>query len=244
MSWQRLHVHGGVPRLDGQTASAGIPSIPTAAPGQPNREKHSVDGVYAPGNAIYEVRPFPRSEGAAPDEHLEHFIASKGSEDWPDVIKDTSISKFGSWVMEDSFFKSLSVAYRYDQQSGISFIFPLLIIKNVADPIGGGWFVNRVYLKDYDLRDVSWNLMYSPAASRWIDSYFAAGWEWDSDGTTTTTNFMVETGVKLRFSIAHSPLKFASFLTDFWGVRVGVKNIGLSDWSYLGWVFELGAGTF
>jgi hypothetical protein len=25
---------------------------------------------------------------------------------------------------------------------------------------------------------------------------------------------------------------------------IGVKNFGLSDWSYLGWVFELGAGNF
>ena len=108
---------------------------------------------------------------------------------------------------------------------------PLLIVKNVGDPIGGGWFFNRVYLKDYRLRDVAWNLMYAPSASRWIDSYFGAGVEWDSDGTETRTEFMVETGVKLRFSIAHSPLKFMSAITDFWGLRVGVKNFGLSDWT-------------
>ena len=209
------------------------------------REKHSKNGVYAPDNAVYEVRPFPRSEAVGPeDPHLEHFIASKGSEDWPEVVKNTSISKFGSWVSEDSFFKSISVSYRYDAHSGIAFAFPLLIVKNVGDPIGGGWFFNRVYLKDHRLRDVAWNLMYAPSASRWIDSYFGVGVEWDSDGTDTKTEFMVETGVKLRFSIAHSPLKFMSAVTDFWGLRVGVKNFGLSDWSYLGWIFELGAGNF
>ena len=209
------------------------------------REKHSKNGVYAPDNAVYEVRPFPRSEAVGPeDPHLEHFIASKGSEDWPEVVKNTSISKFGSWVSEDSFFKSISVSYRYDAHSGIAFAFPLLIVKNVGDPIGGGWFFNRVYLKDHRLRDVAWNLMYAPSASRWIDSYFGVGVEWDSDGTDTKTEFMVETGVKLRFSIAHSPMKFMSAVTDFWGLRIGVKNFGLSDWSYLGWIFELGAGNF
>jgi hypothetical protein len=219
-----------------------FPPLPADSP---LREKHSIDGVYAPDNAIYELRPFPPSAAVGSDDpHLKHFIESKGSEDWPEVVRNTSLAKFGSWVSEDSLFKSISVSYRYDAHSGIAFAFPLLIVKNVGDPIGGGWFFNRVYLKDYRLRDVAWNLMYAPSASRWIDSYFGAGVEWDSDGTETRTEFMVETGVKLRFSIAHSPLKFMSPITDFWGLRVGVKNFGLSDWTYLSWIFELGAGNF
>ena len=79
------------------------------------------DGVYAPDNAIYELRPFPRSADAA------------------------------------------------------------------ADPVGGGWFVNRIYLKDVKLRDLSWNLLYTTSASPWFDGYFAVGWEWDKDDEATST---------------------------------------------------------
>ena len=47
------------------------------------RAEFSVDGVYAPDNAIYEVRPFPRSNEIVDDPHLVPFIADKGSESKP-----------------------------------------------------------------------------------------------------------------------------------------------------------------
>lgn len=209
------------------------------------REKHSVDGVYAPDNAIYDLRPFPRADPVEEsDPHLAHFVASKGSPDWPKVKGNTSLAQFGNWVADDDLWESFSISYRYDQQSGFSAIVPMFILKNFSEPISGGWIVNRIYFKDYQLRDFAWNLMFAPSASRWIDTYFAAGWEWDSDGTNRESHFMAETGIKLRFSISHSPLKFLTGLTDFWGMRVGVKNFGLTDWDYMGFIFELGAGTF
>ena len=55
---------------------------------------------------------------------------------------------------------------------------------------------------------------------------------------------MTETGVKFRFNIAHSPVSFLSKLTDFWGVRFGIRYIGYKNFNQLGYAIEIGAGTF
>jgi hypothetical protein len=44
--------------------------------------------------------------------------------------------------------------------------------------------------------------------------------------------------------VAHTPLKFMAKLTDFWGLRFGLKARGVfpvTDWNY---VVELGSGVF
>ena len=144
----------------------------------------------------------------------------------------------------------------YDGDLGFSFVFPLLIVKNVADPVSGGWIVNRMYLKDQGLRDFGWMLMYMPSASRWFDTYFAAGVEFDTEDispppadstmslTETTTNFVLETGVKFRVNITKSPLKFLSFLTEFMGFRAGVRNVGAFTINNFRYVLEFGAGVW
>ncbi|MEN8008005.1 MAG: hypothetical protein ABFS42_13380 [Candidatus Krumholzibacteriota bacterium] len=218
-------------------------------------EKYLVDGVYAPDNAIYELRPFPRSDLAeAYDPHLTHFIADKGDEDWPEIVENTDLTKFGRWLDEDRFINSYSLSLRLEGLNygsrkntvGLSMIFPLLIVKNVADPVGGGWFVNRVYLKDQKFRDLSWNLMYTTSASRWFDGYFAMGWEWDKDDEGNLhTDQMTEAGLKMRFNMNATPLRFLTVLgTDFWGVRFGMKNKGFLNWESIGYAIEVGAGSF
>ncbi len=95
-----------------------------------------------------------------------------------------------------------------------------MIVKNVEAPLIGGWLVNRIYLQDKDWRDVGWNLLYTPSASRFLDPYFSLGVERDKydlevDGVTTVeerTDFVFETGVKLRGNVKYSPLKFLSVL--------------------------------
>ena len=228
-----------------------FPPLPEKSP---LREKFSVDGVYAPDNAIYELRPFPRSADAADDPKLVPFIADKGDEDWPQIVPDTDMTSFTRWLDDDSFINSVSVSARFDglnhgsrdKTFGISVIFPLLVVKNVSDPVGGGWFVNRVYFKDKKLRDISWNLLYSTSASRWLDGYFAMGWEWDKDDEGNLhTDQMTETGIKLRFNLGHTPLGFLKSLgTDFWGVRFGVKSKGFFNWEQIGYAIEVGAGSF
>jgi len=228
--------------------------FPPLLEGHVLRDQFTVDGVYAPDNAIYELRPFPRSADAADDPHLVPFIADKGDEDWPQIVPDTDMTSFTRWLDEDRFINSVSISARFDglnhgsrdKTFGISVVFPLLIVKNVPDPVGGGWFVNRVYLKDKGLRDISWNLLYTTSASRWLDGYFAMGWEWDKDDDGHThTDQMTETGIKLRFNLGHTPLRFLKSLgTDFWGVRFGIKNKGFFNWESIGYAIEVGAGSF
>jgi hypothetical protein len=218
----------------------------------PLREAHSIDGIYAPNNAIYEVRTLPLKEAAHPDKKLEHFIEDKGDPDWPYMKTESDFKNFTDWLEDESFVKSLSIAFRADGDLGVSFIFPLFIIRNFEDPIAGGWLVNRIYLKDENLRDFGWNVIYTPSASRWIDGYFSAGLEIDvedvpdvPDQTTSRTVFTSETGIKWRLNMAHSPLKFLTKVTDFWGFRMGIQYKGnFTDFDHIGYIVEIGAGTW
>jgi hypothetical protein len=242
----------------GWMAKTRTPEFRVFPPSDPRFKLHDqyrVDGVYAPDNAIYELRPFPRSELAeAYDPNLTHFIADKGDEDWPEIVHNTDVNKFGRWLDEDQFINSYCLSVRFDglnygsrdKTIGLSLVFPLLVVKNVADPVGGGWFVNRVYVKDYHLRDIAWNIIYTTSASRWIDGYFAFGWEWDEDDEGVVhTDQMTEAGIKMRFNMNATPLRFLSALgTDFWGIRMGVKNKGFFNWESIGYAFEFGAGSF
>jgi len=211
------------------------------------RAKWVEDGDYASGYAVYSLRPYPRVQAAKDyleDPRLVHFV-DKGHDNWPEEVSDTGLKDLGRWLEEENFVKSLSIAYRYDGLSGISFVFPLLIVKNVEDPVGGGWLVNRIYLKDKKFRDFSWNILYTTSASRWIDGYFALGWEWDNNGTDTQSHFITETGIKFRGNLAQSPLGFLKNLgTDFWGLRLGFLTWGFSDFDRIGYIVEVGAGTF
>jgi hypothetical protein len=202
-------------------------------------------GADPGGHAVYELRPFPSAARAAPD--LVRFIADKGDTNWPEVAPVSSLSQFSSWVSSESFIKSVTLAYRYDGEGrgGLAATFPLFIVKPFNEPMGGGWISNRLYLKDHHLRDIGWQLQYTSSASRWVDPYFAAGAEWDKRGDGSKVTYgVIEQGVKFRVSVAHTPLKFMAKLTDFWGLRFGLKARGMfpvSDWNY---VVELGSGTF
>jgi hypothetical protein len=214
------------------------------------RKEYIVDGEYAPDNAKYILRPLPSSEQA--DKKLKSYIDDKGPPEWPDLEPDTDWTKFTRWIEKESFIKSLSIAYRYDGDHGFSFVFPLFIIKNFEDPLAGGYLTHRMYLKDQGLRDFGWMLHYTPSASRWIDTYLSAGVEWDvvdlpegsENPTKTYSNFVLETGIKFRFNVLFSPFKFLAKLTDFWGLRIGIRNVGGFDIDRLVYVIEIGAGVW
>ena len=91
-------------------------------------------------------------------------------------------------------------------------------------------------------------MLYTPSASRWLDPYFSLGVEVENEqihgSTDTTAHFAFETGVKFRGNLAHTPLKFMTFLTDFWGLRVGLKYLGFAAVDDLAFVVELGAGVW
>ncbi len=210
-----------------------------------------VDGVYAPDNAVYELRPFPSSD-LAEDELLAEKMGEKEIRDWPEMDEISTASEFWSWWSDELVLKSFAISFRADGDLGFSFVFPFFIVKNLEDPMAGGFLVHRMYLKDQGLRDFGWMLMYAPSASRWIDSYFAAGAERDRepdpadpDGPLITDwDFVLETGLKFRVNITKSPLRFLSFLTDFMGFRAGIQNKGFFDISNLTYVFEFGAGVW
>jgi len=213
------------------------------------RKRHEVDGVYAPGYQQYELRPFPELAvaEASGDPSIIRFV-DKGHPDWPDAQEAQTMDELTKWVDSEDFVNSLSFALRYDGDLGISFVFPLLILKNVNEPITGGWLVNRIYFKDTKLRDFGWNVMYTSSASRWLDGYFSGGLEVDvydtTEGEMSRTGFVSETGIKLRGNISHSPISFLSFLSDFMGLRVGIRYRGFENFDEIGYIVEFGAGSF
>jgi hypothetical protein len=221
--------------------------LPPLPDDSPHREQFVEDGVYASGFAVYEIRPFPDSENAADD--LKPFIDSKGYPEWPEHKLFDDMEQVSEWFIEESFMKSFSIAYRFDGDHGLSFTFPLFIVKNFEEPMSGGWIVNRIYFKDHKLKDIGYNLLYTTSASRWVDGYFAVGFEidsWDTpDGREHKTLFVTEPGLKFRANLKHSPL---SFLTktgiDFWGLRFGVKYTGTWSFTDIGYVVEVGAGVW
>jgi hypothetical protein len=214
----------------------------------PLRAEWSVDGEYAPDNSKYLLRPFPSAARATPD--LVGYIADKGDPDWPEIEPDTDLKKIERWLGDESWAKSWSLAVRgANDDLGFSLAFPLLIFKNVQDPVGGGWLVNRIYFQGADLEDFGWLINYSPSASRWFDGYFAVGYEWDYrvvDGIGSTKGSVVsESGIKLRFDLLRTPLKFMKKLgTSFWGLRIGIQFKGVWSFDSIGYVFEFGAGSW
>ena len=223
-----------------------FPPLPSDSP---LRERHTRDGAYAPDGAVYALRPYPRPDAAAPD--LRPYIADKGDPGWPEIAADSSLERLDAWLRDESWAKSWAVAFRADGDLGVSVAFPLLVVKNVQDPLAGGWFVNRVYMKDKDLRDFGWMLHYTRSASRWVDGYVSAGWEHDVvdtdelGGTRRRNLFVSELGIKLRVNIHHTPAKFLARLgTDFWGLRIGLQAADVWDFDRIGYVIEFGAGSW
>jgi len=223
-----------------------FPPLPADSP---LRLEWSVDGEYAPDNSIYGLRPWPTAEEA--DSHLVHFIADKGDPDWPEIQPDTDLKKLDRWLGDESWAQSWSLALRgANDDLGVSLAFPLLIFKNVQDPLAGGWFVHRVYFQGSELEDVGWLINYSPSASRWFDGYFAVGLEWDTfydaSGTRMTKRYTVtESGIKFRVDLLRTPLKFLGKLgTTFWGFRAGIQFRGVWSFDTIGYVFEFGAGSW
>ena len=206
-------------------------------------------------HVVYELRPFPSPEFAAADPALHHLVENQYIDNWPVEASLNDAKQWGKSLEEGAVLKSLSIAALFtgdlagDFDGGLSFVFPALIVKHIEEPMTGGYIVNRMYLKDVGLRDFGWQLMYTPSASRWFDTYLSAGAEYDENEpapgeVTTRWDFVAETGFKFRVNVTKTPIKFLTFFTDYWGLRAGVKNVGFPDISRLTYVLEFGAGSF
>jgi hypothetical protein len=233
-----------------------MPPLPPDSPLRPEGLERQEE--YSGGNATYELRPLPtgaeiRAYDAehAGGHHLYPFVKDKEVPGWPVVSQAGGFSQLEGWVESGIAKKSLSIAAYADggKNLGVSWVFPFFVVKNLEIPMSGGYLLHRMYLTGDRMRDFGWMALYANSASRWFDTYFAAGAEWqkplNEDGTRShRTDFVLETGIKFRAQIGHSPLKFLSFFTDFWGVRAGIKNYGFFDIDRLTYVLELGAGSF
>jgi hypothetical protein len=198
--------------------------------------------------ATYELRRFPGMSVVGGDQALARLMAGHVVKDAPEVVPVNSLKEIGEFAEEGAALKSLSVAFRYDGYPGVSFVFPFFIIKNLEDPLAGGYIMQRMYFTGPDLEDFGWMALYTPSASRWFDTYVAAGAEWghrQQDGSTVnTTDFVLEGGVKFRVNVLHSPFKVLGKLTPYWGLRAGIKNTGAFKVNEIGYVLEFGAGSF
>ena len=200
-------------------------------------------------NAVYELRPFPTLAVADTDHVLAHLMEDKVVEDWPSVEGLNDAKSLGKAVEEGAVIKSLSIAYRNDGDGGLVWAFPFFVVKHLEDPMTGGYVLQRMYVRGPSLRDFGWTALYTPSASRWLDSYLSAGAEnlhtVDTAGAIVGDwGFVLETGVKFRVNINETPLKKLHLLTDYWGVRIGIKYRGAMDIRGLSYVFEIGAGSF
>ena len=230
-----------------------IPPLPGDSPLHGQLRGRQAD---AGNNQIYELRMLPQASVAADwdaqqvgKSHLERFFVGKALPDGPVHRKVSTLDEAWNWFNAGALKRSFSVSAYSDGRFGFSWTLPFFIGKNMTIPMTGGYVLHRGYAKGNNLRDFGWTLLYSNSASRWLDSYIAVGAEWyDRDPGTgimeRRTDLVVDAGFKFRTQIGHSPLSFLSFITDFWGLRLGVKNYGAFDINRFTYVVELGAGSF
>lgn len=223
--------------------------IPPLPEDSPLREEFFDTGAGRETAPVYSLRPYPDFPPDDADPALKKYMGLYDLLAWPEEEPETAMEKVSRLIDWEEFARSISIAYRYDGDSGFSVGLPLLLLKNVEEPLTGGWLTWRFYFKDNNLRDFGQMLQYTPSASRWMDGYFSLGYEIDKEYPEgvreTKTHFVAETGVKFRFNLDFTPLKFLKHLgTNFWGVRIGLKYTGFSDVEKLGYVLEIGAGSF
>jgi len=200
-------------------------------------------------NAVYELRALPPLTIAANDPRLAHLMADKVIANWPTEAGLNDAKGWGKALNEGAVIKSLSIAYRNDGAGGLVWSFPFFIVKHLNDPMTGGYILQRMYVRGENLRDFGWTALYTPSASRWLDSYLSVGAEnlhsTDASGNIVGDwDFVFETGIKFRVNINETPAKLLHHFTDYWGLRLGIKNRGAFNINSLSYVLEFGAGSF
>jgi hypothetical protein len=79
--------------------------------------------------------------------------------------------------------------------------------------MGGGFITHRMAFTGQESARLHVDGKLLSVASRWIDPYFSGGAEWDEEdaasgtGETKTVHTVLETGIKLRSTVMHTPLR-------------------------------------
>ncbi|MEE9371698.1 MAG: hypothetical protein V3V00_01465 [Saprospiraceae bacterium] len=207
---------------------------------------------------VYQLRPYPKYPRKDIDNHLKGLMKGKKPHIWPKIDRTKGNGKVKQWIKEERVFRAVGFSYRWDENSALSFSIPLFIFKSVEAPLTGGWLYHKIYLpldtittlngRNYS-RLLGHQIVHSSSASRWIDSYIGIGYEiidtnLENNKIDSRFEFVSEAGIKIRVNISKSPLRFLSFLGDFWGIRLGWKNVGFRHFRQSGFVLEIGAGAF
>ena len=209
-----------------------------------------------PTREFYKLRPFPDNVERLEDKTLKKMVKSKKPNTWPRYKKVSGDGTILQWSSENKLHRKIGVAYRFDEDNGLSATFPLLIFRNVEAPMTGGWFYHKIYFGNGDSapdqinRTFGHQIQHTNSASRWLDTYVGGGYEvLDMNNqlgiVENETFFVTEIGMKIRFNITKTPLKAFKWLgTDYWGLRLGWKNLGFNPFFYSGFIIEVGAGVF
>ena len=233
-------------------------------PPYPENSIHYDDFLDRFGNAIkedntYELRPYPSFPRGEIDKKLKSLMKSKKPHDWPKVSRTKGNGKIKQWVKEERAFRAVGLSQRWDESSSLSFAIPLGILKSVEAPLTGGWLYHKIYLPldtietsngQYYDRLIGHQIVHSSSASRWIDTYVGLGYEWHQDILPDNQfdgklRFVSEAGIKVRLNISKTPLRFLKYISsEFWGIRIGWKNVGFREFRQSGFVLEIGAGVF
>ena len=236
-----------------------FPPLPKSSP---YYEKFSAKFGSLIDSSVYTLRPYPvyPIEAIKEDKKLNRLLKGRKPNVWPNVKKVEGNGSIRQWAKTENAFNSIGLAYRWDDSRGLSVALPLLLFKNVEAPLTGGWLYHKISFGRFDtnITDSTFvfqkllghEIVYTSSASKWIDTYVGLGYEvYDEDSRPNFRKAKVEmvseVGIKIRLNISSTPLKFLRFLgTDFWGLRLGWKNVGFSPFIYNGFVIELGAGVF
>ncbi len=215
---------------------------------------------YISPQSTYQLRPYPDYPREGLDKILNKKMKEKKYHDWPEIKSVKHDANVNQWRKEDYAFRSLSVAYRWDDSDGLTLIAPLLLFKTVEAPMTGGWLVNKFSfgLGETSISDTSFvfekaighQILYTSSASKWLDTYVALGYDLldidiRPDFEDYDTFFVSEVGIKVRLNISKTPLSFLKYLgTEYWGIRIGWKNTGFHPFVNSGFILEVGAGIF
>ena len=217
-------------------------------------------GDYLEGNQ-YQLRPYPDYPRKDIDKNLKKLMKGKKPHKWPSIDKVKGDVSLKLALKEDKAYRSFGAAYRWDDSNGYTVTVPLLIFKTVEAPMTGGYLFNKFNLgggitsiKNGSVmvnKLLGHQIVHTSSASKWIDTYVGFGYEtYDTNiqpnlGEEFDTYFVSEAGIKIRLNISKTPLKFLRWLgTEFWGVRIGWKNLGFHPFANSGFIIELGAGVF
>lgn len=217
-----------------------IPPLPTESP---YYFKFVENKEYSSNNAVYELRPMPPIKNAIKypqlSSDMQNYIHENIMPEYKEH-KTTWVDDFIEWANIEEFINSYSFAARYDGTFGVATYIPLFLYRNVDVFQINGKLVHRLTFSSISNDSATlfgYSLLYTPSVSRFIDTYFAAGFELGEENV----GYTFETGIKLRFKF-----KYELPVINVLGIRLGLKgtSFNFDEVNTINYIFEIGFGGF